>query len=395
MLPFGWVGRLLAHAALGTVLAGAVALPAAPASTPVVSCLAPGPARNPGGLDALFWSISATSGCNAWAVGEDGLGPGRELVEHWDGTRWTIQHTPVIKGRLDGVSALSPDDAWAVGESGGDAVFEHWDGKAWRRVHSPLWSQVTMNALTAISPSDVWAVGEVSVPGPGAPSRTLLVHWDGRTWRRFASPNPANVQNVLNGVSATSAVDVWVVGCGAGTGNDSTFITHWDGRRWQRLPNPAPPAKQQLDCLDSVSATSADDVWALADLVSYKRAQGDLQEQDQVVMEHWDGRRWWLAPNHGLRRPADSSLDDVVAVTPTLAWAVGCVMDRRGGDKTLAERWNGKAWRVVKSPSPDGPVGDDEFNAVTVASSGAAWAAGFHSPSPISLRGRPFVTQLP
>jgi hypothetical protein len=369
-----------------------VAIPAAPASAPVVSCRAPGPVPNPGGLIAQFSAITATAGCNAWAVGDDGLDPGRELVEHWNGRRWAIQHTPIHKGHLNGVSALSPADVWAVGESGGDAVFEHWDGKAWRRVPSPLWRRVTMNAITAISPTDVWAVGKVSAPGPGAPSRSLLIHWDGRTWRRIA-PSPANAVDELVGVTGTSAVDVWVVGCGTNTGKEAAVILHWNGRRWQRVPNPRVPAKQRLSCLDSVSASSADDVWALVDVESFKRERNVVDELDHVVIEHWDGRRWQLMPDSGPGK-ADPWLVDIVAATPTRAWAVGYVDGRRDSEETVAERWNGRAWHVVKTPNPDGPAGDNELNAVAAAPSGAAWAVGFYRHSDISQRQYLLASQL-
>ena len=60
------------------------------------------------------------------------------VIGHWDGSSWTQVASPNA-GRddfLDGVSATSAIDAWAVGAYYGHArverdLFEHWDGTGW------------------------------------------------------------------------------------------------------------------------------------------------------------------------------------------------------------------------------------------------------------------------
>jgi hypothetical protein len=329
--------------------------------------------------------MTVTSGCGAWAVGTANIGHGRQIIEQWNGSRWAVQRGPVYKGHLNGVSALSPTDAWAVGESGGDAVFEHWDGKVWRRAPSPLWSHVTMGQVIAISRADVWAVGEVSKPTPGFPSRTLIVHWDGRAWRRVPSPDPATGVNSLWGLAATSGSDVWAAGCSVGPSGQKTLIAHWDGRRWSRVPSPDPLPNSLLNCLVSISATSADDVWAA----------GSLGDSGHVVTMHWDGSRWRLVPNPGLGLREGPGLTGVLAVSPTLAWAVGSYSNDRGGTVTLAERWNGTAWRVVRSQNPGGSDGQSEFTAAARAPSGAVWALGFYAHNTLTQRLYPLVAPLP
>ena len=43
-----------------------------------------------------------------------------------------------ISGDLAGAAAISARDAWAVGSaSSGKTLIVHWNGKAWKRVHSP------------------------------------------------------------------------------------------------------------------------------------------------------------------------------------------------------------------------------------------------------------------
>jgi len=62
--------------------------------------------------------VTATSASDAWAVGRNDL-TGSSLVEHWDGTAWTVVPTPAGSGGLDEVAAKTPGTAWAVGS--GDA----------------------------------------------------------------------------------------------------------------------------------------------------------------------------------------------------------------------------------------------------------------------------------
>ena len=69
------------------------------------------------------------------------------LIERWDGVEWTV--VPSSNGldsdELTGVAAVSSEDAWAVGSQIDDApegntsyaLIEHWDGSAWSIVPTP------------------------------------------------------------------------------------------------------------------------------------------------------------------------------------------------------------------------------------------------------------------
>ena len=47
--------------------------------------------------------VTATSGCNGWAVGYYNGMANQTLIEHWDGTSWTIQPAPGA-GNFDDVA---------------------------------------------------------------------------------------------------------------------------------------------------------------------------------------------------------------------------------------------------------------------------------------------------
>src|SRR5437773_2689182 len=82
---------------------------------------------------------------DAWAVGIQSSGSRwHTLVEHWDGTAWSIVPSPnpgSDNNYLQTVAAASADDIWAAGYywngSADRTLTEHWDGTAWSIVPSP------------------------------------------------------------------------------------------------------------------------------------------------------------------------------------------------------------------------------------------------------------------
>lgn len=97
--------------------------------------------------------------------------------------------------------------------------------------------------------------------------------------RTFAAAYGANARS---GVSTLGTNDVWGVGTSAGGGRSNrTLILHWDGTRWAVVPS---PKVGYYSLLDSVSAVSRNDVWAVGG------------SSTGTLAEHWNGRRWTVAP---------------------------------------------------------------------------------------------------
>jgi hypothetical protein len=132
--------------------------------------------------------VAATSGKNAWAVGHYTVGNNSQtavtLIEHWNGKAWQIEPhpNPVNSGPgglLSGVAATSPSNAWAVGSYyknsfGGDvALIEHWNGTAWTVQKSPN-TGGDLFGVSATSSRNAWAVG--------SGRHNLALHWDGQAW---------------------------------------------------------------------------------------------------------------------------------------------------------------------------------------------------------------------
>jgi hypothetical protein len=321
----------------------------------------------PGG--ELF-GVAATSARNAWAVGQVTTS-GKTVILHWNGHAWKRVASPTPKGggALYGVAATSARNAWAVGGSDGppgQPEIVHWNGTAWKRVAIPSpKGGGALFGVTATSARNAWAVGCAGNCFQGSGGiQTLVLHWNGTAWRRVPSPSPGSGSS-LSSVTAVSARHAWAVGCTAfcflSSASPHTVILRWNGTTWRRVASPAPA---RIGALNGVAATSASNVWAVG---CAGHCFGPMATTKTMILR-WNGTAWrhMTSPS-----PAGNSL--LTAVTATSArnaWAAGYT---RGSGKTLIERWNGTAWRQVASPTP-GQF--SELAGVAASSARNAWAVG-------------------
>lgn len=377
------------------------------------------PNSGPTAANALI-AVSAASASSVWAVGSGGNAP---LAERFDGVSWSIQPVPMpagaIGGVLNGVKALSSSDAWAVGEyidSGSmhHTLVEHWNGSAWSVVVSPDVSGAdgsSLSGVSAVSASDVWAVGSSLNSGI---TSTLVEHWNGSAWSIVASPSPGSLTNVLVGVSALAANDVWAVGVSDYGGGFQTLIEHWNGTTWSQVASVSPTSPSSLN---SVVAVSGSDAWAVGSSgggdaertlvehwngTSWSRVgspngttfQGNALESvaavsatsvlavgfqhvgpaTQTLTERYNGTAWSLvaSPN---ANTYSTSLNAIVAIDPTHVWVVGDY-GTGSGQEPLAELWNGSRWQVVPTPQPGGGLTDTALFDVAAVSASGIWAVG-------------------
>ena len=144
-----------------------------------------------------------------------------------------------------------------------------------------------------MSSTDAWAVGNARNPTTGA-AVTVTLRWDGSGWTRVASPNPAgrttsSDSNFLDGVSALSATDAWAVGDYTSNGVASartSLIVHWNGTSWTRVASPSPGGNPLGTILDGVSVTSATQAWAVGEY------SVPTQSTDDSLVLHWNGTSW-------------------------------------------------------------------------------------------------------
>jgi hypothetical protein len=289
----------------------------------------------------VLTSVAAVSANDVWATGfiftctDINLTP---MMIHWDGQRWREVSTPALgttgNSSLNSLIALATDNVYAVGYQPATngavlTLIEHWDGKTWSVVPSPNRSATgnLLSAVSANSPTDIWAVGN-SVDQATTSIQTLVEHFDGAKWRVVRSPNPLPKgflnQNVLVGVHAVSANDVTAVGSlhDAGQQRVLTLVEHWNGKKWSVVPSPnRSEAPGSLNALMGVAAVSATDMYA-AGFFGDAATQG----QDETLVEHFDGKQWSIitSPTKGLAQ----QLNGAFALPGTSdVWMVGAYSD--------------------------------------------------------------------
>ena len=116
-----------------------------------------------------------------------------------------------------------------------------------------------------------------------------------------------------------------------------------------------------------MAAVSARRAWAVGNTLHGK-----------TLIVRWNGTAW-----KRVRSPSPGVPDvlfGVAAASARSAWAVGSRNNAGSVVKTLILHWNGIAWKRVPSPSRSDRIGD-VLTAVAAASARSAWAVGYTATS--------------
>jgi len=237
--------------------------------------------------------VTAISANDVWAVGftvGSGLNPPTySLIEHWNGSRWSEVSSPSVFApgffdRLSSVAAVSAGDVWAVGQTGfgtssGKVLVQHWNGSQWTIVPAPSATTSALNnpccidsslllGVAVVSAGDIWAVGYVRTGGNT--SYTLTEHWNGTTWSIVRSPNPGDQgRSYFYGVAVVGPNDVWAVGAfGSATNFNNTLTEHWNGTSWSHVSSPG------TSPLNAVAARPSGLLWAVGEHVLLRNTTG-------------------------------------------------------------------------------------------------------------------------
>lgn len=84
-----------------------------------------------------FHGVAPVSANDVWALGS--VSTTQTLTEHWNGTSWSMVPSPIVGGAgytLTGVASISTSDVWAAGDFGSNGnpeqtLIEHWNGTSW------------------------------------------------------------------------------------------------------------------------------------------------------------------------------------------------------------------------------------------------------------------------
>ena len=304
-----------------------------------------------------FSGVTCASAPDCWAVGDYFKGNFQQtLIEHWNGTVWSIVTSPntsaTQSNELSRVTCTSASDCWAVGSynTGGvdQTLIEHWNGTVWSIVTSPNTSATQDNLLfdvTCSSASDCWAVGYDTV----FIFHTLIEHWNGTVWSIVTSPN-ATRTNLLYGVTCTSTSDCWAVGYDIPDIPGvlgQTLIERWNGTAWSIVTSPNASTTNRLF---GVTCTSASNCWAVGEYeYSYFH----------TLTEHWNGTAWSIVNSaNASTTPQFNRLLGVTCASASNCWAVGTYFTgsilKGPVNHTLIERYPSIVPSVVSRKLHDG-----------------------------------------
>lgn len=251
----------------------------------------PVPGRTGSNVESVLAGVAQWTNGQAIAVGsyQEPHGSGTTIVTtavRWNGSAWssTPTHAP---GRLYGVATSSATEAYAVGYAtpAEHALVEHWDGTKWSIVKTPLPAGAQFSALDAVAvvdASDVWAVGLYSTSSTQLP---LILHYNGTSWS--IAPTPKVSGGELLSVAVVPGTHNLFAAGFASTSSQygaASLIMAWRGAGWHVQPS----VNQRATFLDSIAAVSGTDAIAAGTATN-------AQSEQEAWMERYDGNAWGAA----------------------------------------------------------------------------------------------------
>jgi phage tail-like protein len=333
-----------------------VTAPSGQPSVPVAgakSAATPHSPATPHGTAGELSGVSCVSKVACTAVGRDIVNHvNRPLVEFWNGSLWATQSAPMPAGAkgavLNGVSCPAVNNCTAVGawhdSTGTHTLAEAWDGSTWTIQPTFDVPGGRTNELTGVScpsTSACQAVGYVT--GPHA-TLALAESSTGGVWTRQPVPRSTSAGPILTeltSVSCTSSTACTAVGVDA----NQALSAVWDGTAWTFGVPPVPTGSTN-SILNSVSCTANGDCTAAGMWTGGTRRS--------ALVERWSGSAWSLQSMSKPKGTLGMELDGVSCSSGRSCFAAGAIVNRHVGRKLLVESWNGKTWKKVVSPNPEG-----------------------------------------
>jgi hypothetical protein len=229
---------------------------------------------------------------------------------------------------------------------------------------------LTVTGLMIIAPASAAAATTVG-SSPARPAAT----GQPTTWTIVASPNRTAAGrhhfDPLYSISCASADDCTTVGNSNWHRYVRTLIESWNGTAWSIVPS---PNRDAHDVLYGVSCASVSACMAVG-----WYTHGTDSSQAKTLTESWNGTAWSIRPSPS----PDPSLHyahlaGVSCVSASDCTAVGYYTAADGELVPLAETWNGTTWSVTWTPRKGA---HSQLDAVSCPASGACTAVGTYTPA--------------
>jgi hypothetical protein len=258
-----------------------------------------------------------------------------------------------------------PKNVYVVGGSSNDRCqMWHFDGNQWTEVKlitvqgGPIPPTIDLYSIHGFSRSDIWAVGERYDVNPHPPPNfidsTLIIHYDGTTWREVQAP-PGGLLMSIHGRAPN---DIWACGW-QGT------LLHYDGVTWRKDTLPLPTPTGAYVILRSLAVALTGEVFMTGSM----EPGWEAAPSRTLYLFHRMNGRWIIADSvRGAKGIYDSYRWGDIRM-----WASpqGSVYSANDG----VFRWSGQSWTKVFSKSAIEAIGGASDNDLFIA---GTYGAPFH-----------------
>jgi hypothetical protein len=183
--------------------------------------------------------VDSISANDIWAVGRFSTASTNEvLIEHWNGTRWRVTTHPfTASDSLEDVARIpGTTRAWTVGSASDSTLTGRSTGTTWAAVPSPNVDAFPngLEGVSATSSTDAWAVGSYH----DGVDHSLVERWNGTDWSVVPSPDVGTEGTALVAVGASSSTRAQAVGQRVKGPLDRIIAERWNGSEWKVIAFP-------------------------------------------------------------------------------------------------------------------------------------------------------------
>jgi len=342
--------------------------------------LAAGRSADTSRTNAFFYGVACASASSCEAVGAwlypTRVGAESNLAEHWNGSKWTVQTVPRPKraslSELLGVACPSAKSCFAVGYYNVSAtatapLADRWNGSKWE-VQPLVQPHGSDGVLQAIACQSVHSCMAVGdYETTDGNLQNLSEHWNGTKWSVQRPAVASGSVNELLGVACTSTASCTAVGQEGEI--QATFADHWNGAKWTVQSTPNPPG---------MSTPGLSGVACRASAMCMAVGASDYGVEMYTLAERWNGSSWVIVKTEDPSTATHPNNSLVAVSCPSISRCIAVGHDSNASNTfvTLAESWNGSKWSAVSIPgSPAGA--ENQLTAVSCASRSSCMAVGY------------------
>ena len=293
--------------------------------------------------------VAAVSTNDVWAVGfENSTNNIQGTAFHWNGSVWAATQGAVSLGSdnlLNDVVAFGTNDVWAVGGvvggnglgvNVGRTLVEHYDGTSWSVKVTPNLGtgDNSLFGVGGTSSNDLYAVGYARATTSASRQALVLHSTDGGSTWSTASPSNDGLDKALTSVAANSTTDAMVVGY-YGSSSFRTLADHSvDGTNWTDVSTTSLP--DAVNVLGDVAPVSPSSFAAVGFSAPTSTSAAS------TFTGAWGGSSWSYAgaANNGT---GDNAFSSLAVAAPGDDWGVGFFTNPQNITQNLVENLSGLA----------------------------------------------------